>query len=202
MNRRSISFVKEEKYYSKGKWYLIFDYIFFIYIFFRIGIIHSIFLFETPKFGMKITDQLSYQLVIPIFTFLMWVIIFCIRIQSTPLFKEKITDWKTTRVRSLTTFSIPITIAFLFSMLFYDSIEALIFRFPEEYQDSIITSYYVSYIYTLIYSIIRSLLAFDYYKSFYLKLNRDYLSHFLIMYFIILTIVTAFLPSEWLYMFF
>lgn len=203
MDKQSNSLGREEKYYSKGKWYVLFDHLFLFYIYFRIILINSAF-YDTIHAARPsyITNQLRYFYVIPIPIFLIFVLYFCVWLQRTSSFKEKITDWKTTRVRSFMTSTLPIAIAFLFSLLFLDSLEPLIVEFPEQYQDWVIPSYYLSYIYALMYSVVRGLFAFDYYQSFYFKLNRDFLLLVAFAYCITIPILTAFLPREWLYIFF
>lgn len=202
MDKQSISLGREEKYYSKGKWYVLFDHLFLLYIYFRIILLDSAF-YNTIQGArpIDITIQLRYFYVIPIPIFLIFVLYFCVWLQRTSSFKEKITDWRTTRVRSFMTSTLPIAIAFLFSLLFFDSLKPLVVEFPEQYQDSVIPSYYLSYIYALMYSVVRGLFAFDYYQSFF-KLNRNFTLLVASAYFIIITILTAFLPREWLYIFF
>ena len=203
MDKQSISLGREEKYYSKGKWYVLFDHLLLFYIYFRIILIHSAF-YNTIQGARPIDKRikLEYFYVIPIPLFLLLVLYFIVCLQRTSSFKEKITDWRTTRVRSFMTSTLPIAIAFLFSLLFFDSLKPLIVDFPEQYQDSVIPAYYMSYIYALMYSVVRVLCAFDYYKSFYFKLNRDFMLRLTTAYIIIFTILTIFFPRDWLYIFF
>ena len=204
MNQHSISFRTQEKYYARGKLYLILDYLFIFYIFFRTGVIEHAFLDIIPQTGIrfKFKRELSYGHVIPMFTFLTYIILFRILVQNASSLKEKLSDWKTTRVWSFLTTTLLIALAYLFSFFFADSIEALIYRFPEEYHYSILPAYYLSYIYTLLYSILRVLLAFDYYQSFYFAVNRVTLLLIAVAYYFLLNILFIFFPDHWFYMFF
>lgn len=200
MNKQSISLKKREKYYSRGKWYVLFDHLFVIFIFFRMNLINSS--FYNSIFASRprlISIKLKYLFVFPVPTFLIFVILFCIFLQRYPPIKEKIMDWKTTRVWSLIASALPIAIAFLFSLLFINKLEELIVEFPEQYQDGVIPAYYLSYIYAFMYFAVRALFAFDYYQSFYYKYNRDLLYPLAIAYIFITLILTAFFPREWYY---
>lgn len=205
MDKHAVSFQTQEKYYARGKLYFILDYLFIFYIFFRTGIIEHAFIDVTPKTGLRFNRELSYGHVIPMFSFLPLIILCRIMVQnasSTSVLKEKLSDWKTTHVWSFLTTTLLIAIAYLFSFFFADSIEALIYRFPEEYHYSILPAYYLSYIYTLLYSILRIFLSFDYYQSFYFAVNRVTLFLIAMAYYFLLNILFIFFPDHWFYLFF
>lgn len=150
MNRQFISPQKEKKYYSFGKLFVILDYLFIFYIFFRIEVIYSVFHFETNA-GVNRTAHLYYLYIFHMFLFPLKAIILCIILQTRKSMKEKFAYRNTSRKWSLLSFPLPITIAFIFSLFFYDSIDQLIVEFPETYHSSIIPSYYLTYIHALIY---------------------------------------------------
>lgn len=203
MDRRFASAKSDEKKYALGKFYVIFDYLFIFFILFRISVINDVFYMEVNDHYRHRDGDFYFMYLINMFTFPYFVIFFCMIIQNLKKVKEKFSDWKTTRFWSLVTFSFPVAIALIVSYFFYDSIEVLLVKFPEEYRHNIIPSYYLTYIYTLMYSIVRAILVFDYYKSYYLKSKRDYLYVISLFYYLFLSIVINFiLPKEWLYMFF
>lgn len=199
MNKQSISFRREEKYYSKGKWLVLFDHIFLLFIYFRILLISRA--FYTSMDAVRATHktiQLRFFYIIPTDIFLIIVLIIWITLKN----RISFSDWKTTRKKSFMTSILPIGIAFLFSLFFLDTLEGVTAEFPEQFQDSVIPTYYLSYVYALLYSAIRVIFAFDYYQSFYLKRNRDYLLIGAYFYVISILILSLFFPKEWIYMFF
>lgn len=154
----------------KGNIYARLDYIFVCDIFFRIAIIEMTFFQYTPSLGFArycYPAELLYGYVIPIFTFPMWVLLLIILRENLPSIQRKVSNRKTTYLYSALNSVLPLVLAFIFSLLFIDSIHELIPRLPEKQHLSVIPSCYLTYILMLIYSSIRVFFAFHYYKFCY-----------------------------------